>query len=156
MQFYHRRVCWLQLKEFSKAVADADHTLGLMDFCKEFSKDDEWTHNHEQYRPFVIYHRTQAAALSWIEGEGDPDTEHAIEEVNKGLEVLRLLFVDYDAEDQYEQDELVVRLIEFREGVRERFEIGLTLKEQLAEAIEKEDYEAAAQLRDQLGKKGLE
>lgn len=156
VQFYHRRVCWLQLKEFNKAVADADHTLRLMDFCKEYSKDDEWIHNHEQYRPFVIYHRTQAAALAWIEGDGDVDTEHAIEEVNKGLETLRLLFIEYDAEDQYEEDELVVRLREFREGVRERFEIGLTLKEQLAEAIDNEDYEAAAKLRDQLGEKGLE
>ena len=154
VQFYHRRVCWLQLKEFHKAVADADHTLGLMDFCKKYSTDDEWTHNHEQYRPFVIYHRTQAASLSWIEGDVEVDTDNAIEEVNKGLKTLHDLFVEYDAEDQYEQDELVQRLREFREGVRERFEIGLTLKEKLAEAIDNEDYEAAAALRDQLDRKG--
>ncbi len=156
VQFYHRRVCWLQLKEFRKAVADADHTLRLMDFCKEFSRDDEWTHNHEQYRPFVIYHRTQAAALSWIEGDVEVDTENAIEEVNKGLETLRRIFAEYDAEEQYEEDELVVRLVEFREGVRDRFEIGLTLKERLAEAISNEDYEAAAALRDEMNEKGIE
>ena len=28
VQFYHRRVCWLQLKEFGNAVKDADHTSG--------------------------------------------------------------------------------------------------------------------------------
>ena len=27
MQFYHRRVCWLALREFRRAAADADHTL---------------------------------------------------------------------------------------------------------------------------------
>ena len=43
VQFYHRRVCWLQLKEFTRAVADADHTLGLMDFCKDHSPDEQWT-----------------------------------------------------------------------------------------------------------------
>lgn len=150
VQFYHRRVCWLQLKKFNNAVADADHTLGLMDFCKRYSKDEEWTHNHEQYRPFVIYHRTQAAALSWLEGDNDIDTDKAIQEVNDGLERLRKLFVDYDAEEQYEEDELVVRLIEFREGVRERYEIGMTTQEQLDKAIEDEDYEKAAELRDQL------
>ena len=150
VQFYHRRVCWLQLKKFRSAVADADHTLGLMDFCKRYSQDEEWTNNHEQYRPFVIYHRTQAAALSWLEGEDDVDTAQAIQEVNDGLARLRNLFVEYDAEEQYEEDELVVRLIEFREGVRERYEIGLTTQEQLEKAIEDEDYELAAALRDKL------
>ena len=150
VQFYHRRVCWLQLKEFNNAVADADHTLGLMDFCKRFSSDDEWTRNHEQYRPFVIYHRTQAASLAHLEGEDEIDTERAIQEVNDGLERLRSLFVEYDAEEQFEEDELVVRLIEFREGVRERYEIGLTIREQLDKAVEDEDYEKAAELRDQL------
>ena len=54
------------------------------------------------------------------------------------------------AEEQYEEDELVLRLIEFREGVRERYEIGLTTQEQLEKAIEDEDYELAAALRDKL------
>jgi cysteinyl-tRNA synthetase len=101
----------------------------------------------------VIYHRTQAAALAWLEGDEEVDTDRAIEEVNKGLETLRELFIDYDAEEQYEEDDLVVRLIEFREGVRERYEIGMTLREQLEKAIEDEDYEKAAELRDQLESK---
>jgi hypothetical protein len=150
VQYYHRRVCWLQLKKFSNAVADADHTLGLMDFCKRFSPDEEWTNNHEQYRPFVIYHRTQAAALAYLEGDGEVDTERAIQEANDGLERLRKLFIEYDAEEQFEQDDLVLRLIEFREGVRERYEVGMTIQEQLDKAIEDEDYEKAAELRDQL------
>ena len=150
VQFYHRRVCWLQLKKFTNAVADADHTLSLMDFCKLHSEDEEWIRNHEQYRPFVIYHRTQAAALSWLEGEGEVDTDRAIQEVNDGLERLRGLFEEYEAEDQFEEDELVVRLMEFREGVRESYGIGLTTQEQLEKAIEDEDYEKAAELRDKL------
>ena len=154
VQFYHRRVCWLQLKKFNNAVSDADHTLALMDFCKHHSEDEEWTRNHEQYRPFVIFHRTQAAALSWLEGEGEIDTDQAIQEVKDGLERLRSLFVEYDAEEQYEEDELVVRLIEFREGVRDTYDIGLTTQEELEKAIADEDYERAAELRDILDSKG--
>src|SRR3989442_750548 len=26
VQFYHRRICWLALREFKRAAADADHT----------------------------------------------------------------------------------------------------------------------------------
>ena len=155
VQFYHRRVCWLQLKEFSRAVKDADHTLSLMDFCKEHSKDEQWTISHEQYRPFVLYHRTQAAALAHIDSEDEEfenaaAAESAIEEVNVGLDKLHELFVEYDAEDQFEEDELVVRLNEFREGLREKYSVGATLQEQLDQAIEQEDYELAASLRDKL------
>ena len=61
VQYYHRRLCWLAMREFSKAMHDADHTLLLMDFCRDHSPDEEWTMSHEQYRPFVLFHRTQAA-----------------------------------------------------------------------------------------------
>ena len=158
VQFYHRRVCWLQLKEFSNAVKDADHTLGLMDFCKKFSPDENWTISHEQYRPFVLYHRTQAAALSRLD-EDDENfddqgaVELAIEEVNVGLEKLRELFVEYEAEEQFDEDELVERLVEFREGLRTKYDVGPTLKERLEAAIEKEDYESAARMRDELTKR---
>ena len=162
VQFYHRRVCWLQLKEFGKAVKDADHTLKLMDFCKSHSPDEQWTVSHEQYRPFVLYHRTQAAALSHLNAEDEDDdvktsdqksVELAIEEVNEGLERLRELFVEYEADEQFDEDDLVVRLRELREGLREKYDVGMTLNEQLASAIGNEDYELAARLRDELSKR---
>ena len=155
VQYYHRRVCWLQLREFNRAVGDADHTLQLMDFCKQYSNDEQWTISHEQYRPFVIYHRTQAAALAVIETDETGDSaQAAIKEVDEGLDQMRTLFVEYEAEEQFEDDELVQRLTEFKENLREKYEIGDTLTEQLSKAIELEDYETAAQLRDQLTKKG--
>ena len=76
--------------------------------------------------------------------------ELAIAEINKGLEQFRELFIRYDAEDQFETDELVRRLQEMRESVRRRFEVGQTLDEQLADAVRCENYELAAELRDQL------
>lgn len=159
VQFYHRRVCWLQLKEFERAVRDADHTLNLMDFCKAHSPDEQWTVSHEQYRPFVLYHRTQAAALAHLDREdeaprSEKEAEAAIEEVNLGLEKLHELFVEYGADEQFEEDELVQRLTEFREGLREKFSIGQTLNERLAQAIANEDYELAAELRDQVQQRG--
>ncbi len=154
VQFYHRRVCWLQLKQFDRAVQDADHTLGLMDFCKEFSADEEWTISHEQYRPFVLYHRTQAAALSVLNDDDSTDAaELAIEEVNSGLERMQDLFIEYDAEEQFEEDELVQRLIEFREGLRTKYKVDSTLDERLAKAVADEDYELAAELRDMISER---
>lgn len=147
VQFYHRRICWLAMREFDHAKVDADHTLGLMDFCRDHSPDESWTLTHEQYRPFVLFHRTQAAALGALEND---DAETAIEEVNVGLNRLETLFSAFDDFDEFEENELVARLIELRESVREKFSVGRTLQEQLNDAIESEQYELAARLRDEL------
>jgi len=153
VQFYNRRVCWLQLKEFGRAVNDADHTLALMDFCESFSSDEQWTISHEQYRPFVVYHRTQAAALEILRrSESDEEkassAEDAIHEINTGLDRLKTVFSKYGAVEQFEEDELVKRLSEFRESLREKYAVGKTLDEQLLEAVSNEQYEKAAQIRD--------
>jgi hypothetical protein len=151
VQFYHRRVCWLKLQQYDKAVRDADHTLELMDFCLTHSPDETWTMSHEQYRPFVIFHRVQAATLAKLEQDG---AEAAVHEVNCGLQRLQQLFQSHDAEDQFEDDELVKRLVELRESVRREYAVGRTLHEQLADAVAAEHYERAAELRDELERRG--
>jgi hypothetical protein len=153
VQFYHRRICWLKLQEYRQAVADADHTLGLMDFCVKHSPDENWTVSHEQYRPFVMFHRIQAAALAELEDSGP---EAAVHQLNLGLTRLQQLFCDHDAEEQFEEDELVKRLTELRESLRREYSVGRTLHEQLADAVASEQYELAAQLRDELAKRDLQ
>lgn len=150
VQFYHRRIAWLRLQNYEKAVGDAEHTLALMDFCKKYSPDDQWTLSHEQYRPFVLFHRTQAAALSALDRGG---AEEAIQEITAGLDHLRDVFEEYEAEDHYEEDELVARLMDLRETLRDEYDVGKTLHEKLAEAVASEQYELAAELRDELAKR---
>lgn len=150
LQFYHRRICWLQLREFASAVTDADHTLALMDLSKKYSPDEQWTLSHEQYRPLVIFHRTQAAALQMLQELG---AEAAVEEVNRGVEKLREFHEEYAPDEEFDELEIVVRLTELRESLRQKFEVGMTLAEQLADAIATEKYELAAQLRDELAKR---
>lgn len=147
VQFYQRRLCWLSLREYRRAARDADHSLAFMDFVREHAPDDEWMLSHEQYRPFVLFHRVQASALAVLEEQGP---EAAIAEINTGLTRFRELFARYDAADQYADDELVKRLEEMRESVRRRYELGRTLDEQLAEAVKAEDYELAARIRDRI------
>jgi hypothetical protein len=150
VQYYHRRICWLRLQNYERAIEDADHTLSLMDFCKQHASDEQWVLSHEQYRPFVLFHRTQAAALSSLDGGGP---EESIESINKGLDDLREVFEEYEAEEHFEDDELVARLLDLRETLRKEYEVGKTLYEQLAEAVAAEQYELAAKLRDELAKR---
>lgn len=150
VQYYHRRVSWLRLNRFQRAVQDADHTLELMDFCREHSPCEEWTFQHEQHRAFVLFHRAQAAALEAIE-ESDPNA--AIAAVNEGLELIAENFADLGWDDQYETDELVERLTQLRESLRKDFSIEESLQDQLDKAVESEQYELAAQLRDEIAQR---
>ena len=147
MQFYQRRISWLSIKEYQQVVRDADHTLALMDFCKRHSPDDGWTIVHEQYRPFVLFHRTQAAAYHQL-NESTPQA--AIECINDGLNTIRSIFESHDLEEHFDEDELVSQLRDIRESLRDEYSVGKTLHEQLAEAIASEQYERAAEIRDQL------
>ena len=150
LQYYHRRVCWLALREFARAVEDADHTLALMDFVAAHAPNAEWALSHEQYRPFVLFHRTQAGALAKLDHDS---AEAAIEEVNGGLERIRAVFQAVEAEEHFEQDEFVKQLMELRDWIREHYHVGRTLFEQLADAVAKEQYELAARLRDEIARR---
>jgi hypothetical protein len=149
-QFYQRRISWLSLREFRRAVNDADHTLAFMDFVKEHSPDDDWTIGHEQYRPFVLFHRVQASVFAMLDDEG---AEAAISELNRGLTQYKKIYAEYEAEEKYEEDEFVIRLNELKESLRKHFRVDRTLQEQLDEAVAQEQYELAAKLRDKLAKK---
>jgi hypothetical protein len=150
VQFYHRRICCLALREFRRAVADAKYTLALMDFVVSWSSDQDYTTSHEQYRPFVMFHRVQAGALAALQESGP---EAAIEEINRGLEQLREVYVKLEAEEQFDGDELVNQLVQMKESLREEYHIGRTLAEQLSDAISTEQYERAARIRDEIAKR---
>jgi hypothetical protein len=150
VQFYHRRISWLSLRNYARAVADADHTLTFMDFVKEHSPGDEYTQAHEQYRGFVTFQRTQGAAALALEQN---DAEAAINEVRLGLDRLRVFFESFGAEEQMEEDGMVQHLRKIETSLREQHGIQETLQEQLDRAVANEDYEEAARLRDAMRKK---
>jgi hypothetical protein len=147
VQFYHRRISWLALRQYDRAVADADYTLTLMDFVRTYSPSDEYTQAHEQYRGFVLFHRTQAACAAALERG---DAEKAIDAVRDGLERLRAFYVAHEAEDQMDEDDMVRQLRQMEQSLRQTHQIGETLQEQLARAVANEEYETAARLRDEL------
>jgi hypothetical protein len=147
VQYYHRRLCWLALHQYAQAVADADHTLAFMDFVRDHSPNEEFTQAHEQYRGFVLFQRTQAAGALYVEKE---DFEGAIDQINAGLDKLRVFFATYDLEDQFEENGMVQQLRKMAATLRKTHKIESTLLEQLNDAVANEQYETAAKLRDEL------
>jgi hypothetical protein len=150
LQFYHRRMCWLALRQYARAIRDADHTLAFMDFVKHHAPNEEYLHAHEQYRGFVLFQRTKAAAALQVE-KNVPD--QAINEVRAGLDRIRSFYASYEREEEMEQDPMVQHLRQIETTLREQYDIESTMEEQLQQAIADEDYERAARLRDAMKKK---
>jgi UvrB/uvrC motif len=145
MQYYQRRICWLALGEYGRAVTDADHTLAFMDFVRDHSPSDSYTQAHEQYRGFVLFHRAQAEAAALA---GDDDPEGAVNALRRGAESIRTYLRGQDDEDDGEENPMLAQLAVLENEIRERHGVKETLEEQLAQAVAQEDYEKAAQLRD--------
>jgi hypothetical protein len=150
LQFYQRRMCWLALQQYGWAIRDANHTLEFMDLVKLHAPNDDYLHAHEQYRGFVLFQRTQAAAAMQVE-KNDP--AQAVDEIRAGLDKIRAFFASYEREDEMDQDGMVQHLRRIEATLRERHDIKATMEEQLEQAIAAEDYERAARLRDAMNMK---
>ena len=151
LQFFHRRICWLALREFDRAAADADHTLALMDFSSAHAPSQHWAEMHEQYRSFVMFHRIQAAALAELEQDR---ARSAIRLIDEGLNELQELFAEQQLEDDedFDDDEILLKLREMKDAIAEHYRVRPSLNEQLAKAIASEKYELAARLRDKIAR----
>jgi len=147
LQYYHRRLCWLTLRLYARAIADADHTLAFMDFVNRYAPDEEYALAHEQYRGFVHFHRAQAAAGLALERN---DPERAIDELQAGIEHICAFYEKHSLLDRMEEDPMLRHLKDMQQQIRTMHQITATLKEQLAEAVAQEDYERAARLRDEI------
>lgn len=98
--------------------------------------------------PTLVFDRARLGAqLRIIEGQ----FEEAVEEVEVGAEELDALLVELGYDHQQRAEDPGLRYLQGL-GLQLRREYGIaqTLRQQLQEAIEQEDFEAAARLRDEL------
>ena len=100
-QFYHRRVAFLTMNQFDRAIRDADHTLAFMDFVKANAPHQDYVTAHEQYRPFVLFHRT-AAVVETSLLKDTPET--AIDAIRDGLQRIKEVFIEYEQDERYDKD----------------------------------------------------
>ncbi len=150
VQFYQRRMAWLALQHYDRMLADAEHTLGLMDFVRDHDPDEEYVAAHERFRGVVLFHRTQAATALALEKHRP---EEAIDAIRVGIERLDQHGQDWTLPAGVEglpNEALQEQLKGLELEIRRNFAVGKTLQEQLDEAVATEDYERAATIRDRL------
>jgi len=150
IQFYHRRIAWLAVRRYDKAILDADHTLALMDFIHRHGQEDDYIASYEQFRGLVLFHRAQAATALALERRRP---EEAVDALREGIDRLtahqQSWWEEHDATES-PNPALIDALRGIEREIRSNFSVAKTLREQLDEAVAREDYEQAARLRDKI------
>ncbi|MBU0641590.1 MAG: UvrB/UvrC motif-containing protein [Planctomycetes bacterium] len=99
-------------------------------------------------RPTLLFNRARLLAQLHVL---DERFEEAIEGAEAGAEELEVLLSEFGFDpEQHEHDPGVAYLHELARHLRQEYGIELTLRERLGAAIEREDFEEAARLRDEL------
>ena len=155
IQYHHRSICNFELEDFGAVERDTEHILELLDFVQDYAAQDEIGQSFQQFRPQTIMMQVRAIGTELL---ADGNYEAAIAEINAAIDELNLLYTEMGREELVDSSMEVQSLGEWLRDVekeaaekkpmtrREKFEYKLST------AIEQEDYEAAAKLRDQLKK----
>src|SRR3954464_5699644 len=149
LQFHHRYICFLQLEDYEGATRDTGRNLEVVDFVEKFADAAEMAWSLQQFRPQVLMVRTRALATQKLDAENH---KGAIRDVEEGLESIRDFYQKFGRADLQEQSSEMQALQNWLNELessrpmtkREKLEMDLN------EAVKREDYEAAAKVRDAL------
>ena len=149
IQYYYRYLCFFQLADFKKAERDTSRNLRLFDFVKKYAADEKYIDEFEQYRPYVIMMNTRAKVLGALKAK---DATRAVDEINHGIHKIENVYGQKGTKSEQGSE------INFLKNWADEIVKSYTptkkqkLVEELKTALENEEYEKAAKIRDRLKK----
>jgi len=144
LQVHQRYVAMLALERYEDVVRDTVRNLRMFDLCRRLAVEEGDRTVLEQFRPQVIATRARAAALLALRGERVPEARRLLEEA---VEEIRASLPEGTPDPQE---------CAMLEGMRDVLQPQLPvsqrheLERRIRAAIEAENYELAAILRDEL------
>ena len=151
LQYYYRRICMFELESYHEACRDAEHNLQIMEIVRTQAENDDDRLSLEQYRPFVIMHRARARSLI---ATGKDNIDEALRHIEEGIEEIEHFFRSYDRDDLVKESQELKILRDMAEEIQKQKPRSEEdrLRAELTEAVEKEEFERAAEIRDELKK----
>ncbi len=149
VQYYHRYIALLALDEFEGVIRDTTRNLRVLDLCKARAQTEGDRTVLEQFRPYITMMRARAIAAQALR---DNETKAAIHAIDEGLDALNRHFTDTGKPHLFEQSNEVQLLRGMRDTIVPKLPVSQQseLRQRLAKALEQENYELAAILRDEL------
>ncbi|MFO0832991.1 MAG: UvrB/UvrC motif-containing protein [Phycisphaerales bacterium] len=148
-QYYQRYVACLALDEFQRVVRDTTRNLRVVELCAQHAESDHDRSVLEQFRPYILMLRARALASQAIK---ENELKAAVVALDEALDALKRHFTKLGSEKGFEQSSEVRMLRDMREALAPRLPVSqkAELRQRLQRAIETENYELAAILRDEL------
>jgi hypothetical protein len=149
LQYHHRYICLLQLEDYAGVVRDAERNLAVFDFVNKHAANEELAWSLQQFRPQLLMVLTRARAAQALEAK---DHALAIQQIEEGLEQIRAFCQEHGRSEAAETSGEVQSLESWLEEIRAKRPLSRRekLERALREAINSEDYERAAKVRDEL------
>ena len=157
--FYYRYLLLFQMNDFARVRRDTEHNLRICDLLERYAEKDEDRRAVLQYRPYIIRMNAMARAMINVHDERRDVALGIIQEAVDAIEGLSE--VDTPA-FQFEK----IRSLNYLRSAVEQISSGLVVEEAgdegveegprtrleraLAEAVEEENYERAAEIRDEI------
>lgn len=151
IQYHHRYICFYQLEDYDAVERDADRNLEVFGFARAFASTEELAWSVNQFAPQLLLMRTRAVGARSLKAKRHTEAVRRIEE---GITALEDFYHEFNREDLLDHSPEINSLRNWLEEVKHRKPLSELEKLQraLAEAIQVEDYEKAAQVRDRLKK----
>ena len=149
VQYYHRYISLLVLGDYQGVLRDTSRNLRVLDLCRDYAEGDEDREVLEQFRSYLIMMRVRAVASQAI---ADDEPKVAMWSLDEGLEQLRKMYDEQGRGAEYEGASEVQLLRGMRDELVKKLPASQKqeLLVRLQDAIDKENYELAAILRDEL------
>jgi len=149
IQFHHRYICLLQLEDYPAVIRDAERNLAVFDFVGKHAESEELAWALRQFQPQLLMILARARGAQALRAE---DHTMAIQNVEDGLEQIRNFYREHSRADAAEQSPEVQSLENWLEEIRAKRPLSARerLERALNDAVQSEDYERAAKVRDEL------
>jgi len=147
--FYYRYLRLFQVGDYRRTARDTDHNLQMCDLVDKYCDDPEDKKMLLQYKPYILRMNAISKAMMFLHQHLKSAAREILE---SAIESIRSL-PDVDMPSfQFER----VRSLDYLESAlkqvhEKRTEPLDALQEELKQAVEEENYERAAELRDRIG-----
>lgn len=149
VQYYHRYVALFSLNDHAGVIRDTSRNLAILDLCLEYGETPDDQRLLEQFRPYILTMRTRSRAEQAIASGSSRD---ALAAIDHGLAELRDVFGESSSPGAFERSNEVLLLRGMRDALVPKLPGSqrIELQERLRAALDAENYELAAILRDEL------
>lgn len=148
-QYHQRYMAMLAVERFEEVIRDTTRNLRVLDFCHKHAERDADREMLEQFRPYITMMRARATASLHL---ADNEAKAAVLAIDAGIDAVRAHFDEHGQTDLFEQSSEVRLLRGMRDALIPKLPVSQKgeLKKRIDAAIEAENYELAAILRDEL------